>query len=399
VGRGRAEARFKIVNHVSGRAGRLLKIAAVVVLLITGLTALTGCASDRADNRFLDLLSLMPASAADTGGFALIDYDSYCRLNDIPRVVSDGRKLDRDEFLDIMVQRITDEVTDHRELTLSSVYSGWDYFMLIVPVLKQFVGYDLTDVRAEIHNLYVPYDVGPSTFTADPAGVVFGLIGSFDAAATAQAFQNQEDWPEWARSAYVTSVYEGVTVHSWGPLEEHPRTVLAPPHVDLTGRARPLAVSGDSLLLAGSVPDVQYLLDASAGRSTSLEDLPEYVLLAEGLYKLGARTVAIMADERMVVGPHAVVAPLRHFLTVGMGYGEDETGSYVALVLVHENEGLAEENVSLLEARINDPSYRDKITVASISSGGRVLLAKLYTADDALWFSMYKQQRDLLVHE
>ena len=368
-------------------------------MLITGLAALAGCAADHEDNRFLDLLSLMPASAADTGGFVLIDYDGYCRVNDIPRVLTNGRRLDRDEFLDVLVQRITDEAADHRELTLSSVYSGWDYFMLITPVRKQSVGYDLTDVRAEIHNLYLPYDVGPSTFTADPAAARFGLIGSFDAAATTQALQNRENWPDWARSAYAATDYEGVTVHSWGSLEEHPDDRLSPPLVDLTGRARPLTVSGDSLLLAGSVPDVQALLDAHAGRSPSLEDLPEYTLLAEGLYELDARTVAVMAGERLVVGPHAVDAPLRHFLTVGMGYGEDENGSYVALVLVHENGDLARENIALLEARLGEPSYRDVVTDASVTSEGRVLLARLYTADDTLWFSMYKQQRDLLVHE
>lgn len=77
-----------------------------------------------------------------------------------------------------------------------------------------------------------------------------------------------------------------------------------------------------------------------------------------------------------------------------MGSGKDETGEYIALVLVYENKTDIEEAILQLETNIkifnlfcdeHKYSINDSIYNADIQSEGRVILAKLYTTKDCLW--------------
>jgi hypothetical protein len=143
---------------------------------------------------------------------------------------------------------------------------------------------------------------------------------------------------------------------------------------------------------------IKQMIDASLDKSDSLADVSEYALAAQGMYELGAVLSCIMYESQTrdyLMSAPAITGPrIKDFLTVGIGFGKDETGIFFALVLVYENSADAQEGVSLLERKVdlfntycNNSTYGINHVISStdICTDGRVLLAKLYSKYDDLW--------------
>lgn len=393
---------------------KLFSCIAIILCLVLIVPVAGGCSAPEEENTFLELLSLLPANALDTGYFALTDYESIRNVIELPLYNSDNQPISRDEFVSILASKLTNEPLDNfQALNFVSYFTGWDQ-PFITPIQDNNIGYDLTNIDAEINNvnfsLSESYQLGSKSIPM-PVLMVAG-IGRFDPQATEDALDNRDDWPLWARENYTRKNYRDITIHSWvDGTNKHLEDQYSPPHLDRLGRALPLAVTNRYLFVSDSVQNVESMIDASKDKIKSLADVPEYALVAEGLYELGSYTSAIIGDEALANGYWDLYyegPQLKKFLTFGTGYGKDETGSYVALVLVHENSNIAMENVSLLEQRINYQftlwegkswSFSDDIYDTKIHTDGRVLLAKLYTDDVRLWSKWFTEQWDLVLHE
>ena len=96
------------------------------------------------------------------------------------------------------------------------------------------------------------------------------------------------------------------------------------------------------------------------------------------------------------------------FQTVGIGPGRDEVGTYMVLVLVYANSAAAEEDVALVEKKISKfNTFCDRspysancsIYYKEIRTEGRILLAKLYSADESLWKYWFFNQWEMAYYE
>jgi hypothetical protein len=97
---------------------------------------------------------------------------------------------------------------------------------------------------------------------------------------------------------------------------------------------------------------------------------------------------------------------MKKFVTFGMTSGEDENGTYVVLVVYHENPDDARSNIPLLEQRIKSTNsemyeipWHELITDTDIHAEGNLLVAKLYTKYIGIWETWIHVQEPLLLHE
>lgn len=381
---------------------KILSKATLCILLITGLILVFllfgGCSKTvEPPNTFTELLNLIPADTASWEQpvyFTLIDFASFYKDNDIT-------------FTNF--EELTEEIkTKPRETLMSmpgpgSFITGYSSYAQHSTIREKYVGYDIGDIDAEIQ------------FGTPPIDAV-AAIGRFDPQATQDALSYQDEWPAWAQDSYVSEDYRGITIHSWGDgMQTHLKTRLVPPHIDMLGRARPLAVSDGYLFYAPSVSTVKSMIDSSQDETDSLANVPEFALVADGLSDLGAYA-AIIGDESLANGDpeyaESYSGPrLKRFVVFGSGTAKDEKGVYVAIALVHENSDDAAENVSLLMERIENTTstltgkpWTEIITDTQINVEGKVLLVKLYIDEPNIekmnfWWSWVYAQNTLLLHE
>ena len=374
---------------------RLIPYALVILTLVLVFPLVCGCSDDsEPSNRFHELLKMIPSELKDSQGpLVLSDIASYWEDFNIFPNASDGRSLTFEEYTDLIIEN---------EIRLlvggPSFITGWGEYAMRGTIRKKYVGYDFTSVDAEIL-------AGTS-----PAEVV-AAIGRFDPEDTADALSIQDEWPSWAVEAYTIEEYRGVTVHSWGDgFQANFTDRLVPPHIDMVGRARPLAVTEEFLFYAPSLEAIELMIDASQGKTENLADLPEFAEIADGLSELNVY-MALIGLESLANGDPEYEGTypeprLKKFVTFGSGIGQDEKGIYTALVLYHESPNDAESNVSLLEQRIADTDsvyyerpWNEIIIDAEISVDGNVLLAKLYADYMVLWQSWVYLLEPLVLHE
>ena len=205
------------------------------------------------------------------------------------------------------------------------------------------------------------------------------------------------------------------------------------------GRGRRLAyVDGFALWMIWT-EGVESMIDAYVGNVPSLADRGDYQLLAAELEKTGVVTAFFSADVLSVaelterVNEHSTdgAGPafeeaikdeplLKQFTSFVTGAGEDEDGRFLVIILANPDEKTAEDNVSLLEARINEsemylyaapPDMKNKrwtddgvIESIEITSKERLTIAKLYSEVIFSWkyFHYWGTQgpySPLLLHE
>ena len=372
---------------------RLIPYALVIITLVLVFPLFCGCSGPDKSNRFYELLKLIPSELKDSPEpLLLTDLASYYEDYGISLTDSEGKPITPEEYVNFIRENEIHIVLGGSDIT------GYGRQAMSGTTQINYVGYDFTSLDAEIQ-------------TGSPPVNVVAAIGRYDPKSTRDALSIQDEWPSWAIDAYTIEEYRGVTIHSWGDgFEIHITDRLVPPHIDMLGRAWPLAVTDKYLFYAASIEAIKLMIDASQNKTENLADLPEFAAIAHGLSDLNAY-MAQIGYESLVNGDPELTGTypgprLKKFATFGSGLGEDERGIYMALVLYHENPDDAELNVSLLEQRIagtnsilDDTPWSELITDTEIRVEGNVLLAKLYTDLLSLWAGLVYGRDILLLHE
>ena len=241
------------------------------------------------------------------------------------------------------------------------------------------------------------------------------IRGRFDPVATEQAINGCSECP-----SHDGVIYNGVKLYIWGEdLAGDRKLRYRPPAFDTFGRGGRIAVTDDYVFRTIETHRIEMLIDATAGDRPSLAEFEEFRLIAAALDELdvygalisirtqslgnyplpfslpfGNRLEYIL--ERLDESP--LLRPYRAFATA---IGRDKDGHYMALVLVHENEVLAQENVGLIEKRLKDPgtllrvdskeTFAEEVNLRSVESqvDGRVLVAKLRGDLSRKWTTWY----------
>jgi hypothetical protein len=373
---------------------RLLVLFIMIILCSVLVFPMTAGCGGTASNTFLELLNLVPADFAVSYGnqpafFILIDYNF----------------LYQDEGITFSTFEELFNKTDKNKISYwiigqGSFITGYGRFASTPLIRKEYVGYDITCIDAEIQFGQPPTD-----------GVA--AIGRFSAQATEEALSHRGEWPSWAVADYTTEDYHGVTIHSWGSgFETHLTTRLVPPHIDELGRARPLAVTDKYLFYTPSVETIKMMIDASQNQYSSLAGLPEYAAIANSLAELQAYAAVVgsasLADLSSEQNGGEFSGPLlKKYLTCGTGLGQDEKGPYLIVVLYHESTDNAQANISLLRERteyiiplITEKPLDSLVTDMQIDVEDNVLLAKIYTVSpSSLWCSWFYFSDSWLTHE
>ncbi len=378
---------------------RLIPYTLVILALVLVFPLIYGCSGDDSSDRFYQLLKFIPSDFDVSGTpIILIDYASYREDYEISITDSDGRPRDISEYFDQVKM-------DFKLGTWmwGSFITGYGGNYASGTIRDEYVGYNYTYVDAEIQ-------------AGLPPNNLVAAIGTYDPQATLDALSCQDKWPSWAVEAYAVEEYHGATIHSWGDgIEFHLNTKLKPPHIDNLGRARPLAVTDKNLFYAFSVDAVKLMIDASQGDAESLADLPEFNAIASELVEMECYA-AFIGDPFFTGEPPVFQVDdpdlglkLKRFIYFGSGIGRDEDGTYMALVLYHENPENAELNVSLIEQRITDTRSAQKnhlwiemLEISSIKAEGNLLIVRLYptrTAYNGLWQELFWVHDTLLLHE
>lgn len=373
----------------------------VLVLIVT-----PGCSGT--SNTFIELLNLVPAEVAGTSTieipffFTLVDYASYFKENGISNFNTIEELLNQ-------LENKPQEVLHNVPSTGNSFITGYSSYAQNTTIIDKYVGYNVGDIDAEIL-----FGVPPIEGTA--------AIGRFDPEATKNALNDQAEWPDWAVNAYTVESYSGVSIYSWGSgFETHLQTRLMPPHIDMLGRAMPLAVTDKYLFYHPEIETVKLMIDASQDQADSLADLPEYASIADRLADLNVdRTIlaeesvanlciSLLGGDSLQLSESAKArlgTPLKKFLTFGSGYGKDEKGAFTAIVLYHENSSIARENVSLLKQHMESSSsitigktWNTLFPDAEITSDGKILVLKIHGTNSMIWASWIYEQDSLLYHE
>jgi len=373
---------------------RLLPCLLVILALVIVFPLIYGCSGVDESNRFHQLLKMVPSELKDSPmPITLTDLASYYEDYSIPLTDSEGNPITLEGYVAYMIDNEILPV-----LGGASFITGWGQYAQSGLIQEKYLGYDFTSLDVEI-------------LAGTPPNEVVAAIGRYDPQATRDALSHQGEWPSWAVEAYSIEEYRGVTIHSWGEgMETHLTDRFAPPHIDMLGRAMPLAVTDKYLFYAATVETMKLMIDASQGKTESLADLPEFASIADGLFELNAYQALIGLEflangdpdyEGTYPGPR-----LKKFLTFGSGIGKDEDGIYAAIVLYHESPDDAQANISLLEQRIadtnsiyDDTPWSEKISNTEIRVDEKVLLAKLYTDSIILWQAWFYMREPLLLHQ
>jgi hypothetical protein len=375
-----------------------LPIAFLYLLVIITLVPLFflsgGCSGEGSSNNFHKLLELIPSDSYYAEyPMILFNHASYLADKNISLTKPNGDPVTFEEYIELMNQ---DAVG--MWLTNGSTITGYGQYALAMTIENKYVGYDFKCIDAEL-------EAG-----APPLNIV-AAVGKFNPQATKDALSHQEDWLTSIIEKYTTEEYRGVTIHSWGNgLEVDLAARLTPPHLDQIGRAKPLAVTEEYLFYPPTVDLIKLMIDASQDKAESLADLPEFSAIADALFEMNTYA-AIIGDEKSANGnpDYEGTYPgpkLKKFITFASGLAEDEKGSYMVLVIYHENSNDAEANIPLMEERIVNTYFPDSgqlkqevFTDIDIYAEGKVLKAKLYTTRIGGWSSWFYERAPLLLHE
>ena len=339
-----------------------------IVLTVCILLFTSSCSGVAEHANFLGLLRLVPKDLSNNT-YILINYKAIWKdagINFNPR---NQTRINREETVNIALSSLSRHIAGDSALRYSSFYSGNDGSVKLSPIGYDTLGYNLiADVDAEIIR-----------FKPGENGYMLGMSGSFSVEATRSALQNQDGWPSWVRDNYQTEKYHGIPVYSWGsPAEAVFEDFYKPPHLDVDGKARPLAATDGNMLIADSVDVVKAMLDASTGASPSLADVPEYALIADRMDSLGVYSMIISKE----IPP--MILPLQPFLTVGFGNGSDERGAYTAVVAVYDSTDLAANAEDVLNEKLEQVKSQLSKNATVVQRDDRVITVRIYTDDSML---------------
>ncbi len=226
--------------------------------------------------------------------------------------------------------------------------------------------------------------------------------------------------------------HRGITFYSWGEdYAASPELRNSPPAFDHLGRGGRFAILEEYVIRTLGTPEMKAAIDAHLKEVPSIADVREFQLLVKGMSRLvvygmfltdGVELWELSSYAKALAGPDASQADveakkrelsaggpwLRPYGAFGVGGGKDEDGPYMALVLVHTNGDLAEENVGLLRRIFEEASsayydipWSDEIDINSleINAEGPLLLARIrgpIVASGLQWVNFVD---NLILHE
>ena len=176
------------------------------------------------------------------------------------------------------------------------------------------------------------------------------------------------------------------------------------------GQALRLAVLDNTLLSTSSTLSMQNLLDVYQKNIESLADLEAFRQLAEGMERLDAMAAIFSSESQaqssfkerfkeIIENPGQDSGSrlrrnlaeqvqrnvlLQPYEALAVGFGTDDKGEYMAVVLVNPDESTAKANASLLERQIRSSnfdegkSWAELVTSIETTQDGDLVLAKLY---------------------
>ena len=188
--------------------------------------------------------------------------------------------------------------------------------------------------------------------------------GRFDPNATGRALASCSECPPPDLEKHLDLEF-----YSWGEdLAIKIISRFSPPAFDSLGRGGRIAVQEGYVFRTVETPGMKAVIQVQKGLRDSLGDVAEFQLVAGGLSELGAfgafisnqshstETLRQALSQRdfEVIRPELEKFPmLRPYQVFATGIGKDETGRYMALVLVHHDADSATENIEQLKKRID----------------------------------------------
>jgi hypothetical protein len=362
------------------------------------------------NNRFPDLLKIIPATAANMENTYVVmnDFAAVRELNDIA-IPPTTNGQDISEYMKALYGMV-DQNDLSTGLSDFSFISGYSIWQGGTSINIENVGYNLFNTDAEIYTANAEYRVFSENYT----DFYTALIGHFDPAATSKAMNNQTNWPQNARDNYSPETYQNLSIYNWNQGADNIKNAFKPPAFNNRGTIFPFTVTNNYVLNTGTLGEMKAMIAAYSGLDDSLADVKEFELAAQSLAKLNIYT-GLIGTEKISsngqFGKDESGTPLLKLYSVfGTGTGRDLLGPYMALVLVHDNEETAKINYNLLIERINKTNWvrpvdwtdywRLYVDYAQISIEGNVVLAKLY-GDRAqyFWNNWLFENSPLLLHE
>jgi len=274
-----------------------------------------------------------------------------------------------------------------------------------------------------------------SLVAVGPKEAISVVRGRFHPEATDQALKSCSSCPQIHHKEH-----NGIPFYSWDDLNAPgatgPETSSAFANYV---QGKQISIQDIYVFDTGSVDVMEAVIDTSLGERRSLADKDEFRLLSQAMTQLDTYTIVLsdiptpsyeqaLSDcaEDLGSGQHPLsievcrqslsehlelVPTLRPFRAFAMGAGADDRGPYLTLVLIHDDEGMAEENVSLLHRRLESGNvhlWSEFVTESShieINARGRILSAKIrgQIPPGDKWIELFEASftpiAPLLIHE
>ncbi len=372
------------------------------VLLVLSLAAgiVAAAVGAASSSEFVELLELIPDTPETRSEVYLNDYHAASlAIGLVPPLPYAG------EATDYMLQ--LNRYGALRPGPYISGYVDWKP-SIFNSLLYEAAGYDLRHVAA-------------SALAGGPPSLYGAVVldDSVDANVVYHRVQVNENWP-----LPGETTYHGVSILSWG--EDYMmdfRRISQPPVYDHLGRGARLGFMEQTLFYTVWTDGLLSMIDTARGTRPSLADVEALRLMAEGLQILGTfgaymteatdrqTLAALIAAARVAEGTierlqsEVMLSP---YCAFAVGIGRDESGPFMGLVLVHESESLAQENVDRIRQRfsqgtssVSGSSWSDIFDPGQleVSVDGRTLRARVPIDPPSVWLRWVHLGDPLLLHE
>lgn len=389
---------------LTAAAASLLTVAAVVAVVFAVLVFLTRADDEeQPTGRWLSLLALVPDNEASR---AEVTMNDYAMLRDVYGIERPSVDANEDELIDYYVE------------ILGATENIWPAEMLgevrqrdVFTALRTELGFTIADVDIDL--------LAGNVRTLSPPGIrpEYQLVrGRFTEEQIEEALPTDPTFGDVLERA----AYNGTFYYHWGYEGANvQRTTLIRP----LGEGAQILIDDNTLFWTYEYDRMKEMIDASRNDEASLADAEDYQRVAAALDDLGTFGVSLQWQPQSLwvegeAGVNEGDLALDHLLApynlVGTGRGLDVDGSFLAIVLAHDDERVADENVSRLETRIEQagqlnsqerfagnasPRWADHIDASEIYADGRLLIAKLYDQDEELPHFVWIPADTLLIHE
>lgn len=362
------------------------------------------------ESAYVEMLGLIPDSPELNGIVWINDYAKFTLVIGAPIPGSD-----------------TNEEELHRFLEGLAVLPAWGMAPPVIgyrPYLKS-----IENLALDLRN------ADQSILVIGPMGTLSVVRGHFDPEATETALMACSSCLQRHRMDH-----RGIPFYSWDEKNKSTAEATEPTSAFANYvQGRQISIQQARVFDTGSVDVMEAVIDTSLGERRSLADKDEFRLLSQAMTQLDTYTIVLsdiptpsyeqaLSDcaEDLGSGQHPLsievcrqslsehlelVPTLRPFRAFAMGAGADDRGPYLTLVLIHDDEGMAEENVRLLHRRLESGNvhlWSEFVTDSNhieVSARGRILSARIrgQIPPGDKWIELFEASftpiAPLLIHE